>query len=174
MPKDPPTPTEMRPPNFDQFLMQIGRINYAWTNTESLLIHLIAGLAGTDKGVATIIHLTLNTTRARLDLVDRLAKRDDCPCAPKACERVLAVSARMKKVSGLRNHFNHCLYAFDEGGGPVRAIQMRIADRKTSLRIGEESVLDSATLAELEAALAEMQAINAEIWAIAKDYGMPL
>ncbi|MEO1948664.1 hypothetical protein, partial [Thioclava sp.] len=138
MPKDPPTPTEMRPPDFDQFLMQIGRINYAWTNTESLLIHLIAGLAGTDKGVATIIHLTLNTTRARLDLVDRLAKRDDCPCAPKACERVLAVSARMKKVSGLRNHFNHCLYAFDEGGGPVGAIQGGGGDRTCRRRSGEE------------------------------------
>lgn len=163
----------MPPPEFDAFLMLVGRINYAWTNTESLLIHLIAGLAGTDKDTAIIFHLTLNTTRARLDLVERLAKRESCACSKEARARILDVAARMKKVSGLRNHFNHCLYAFDEGGGPVRAIQMRIADRKTSLRIGEESVLDRATLDEMEAALPEMQAINAEIWSIVADYAMP-
>jgi hypothetical protein len=49
-------------------------MNYMWTNTESLLIHVIAGLCGTDKDKAVIIFLTLNTTRARIDLVDRLAK----------------------------------------------------------------------------------------------------
>ncbi|WP_245795037.1 hypothetical protein [Thioclava marina] len=162
------------PPEFDAFLMQVGRINYAWTNTESLLIHLIAGLAGTDKDAAVIIHLTLNTTRARLDLVERLAKREACPLPETARARILAVAARMKKVSGLRNHFNHCLYAFDAGGGPVRAIQMRIADRKSSLRIGEESVLDGATLAEMETALAEMQAINAEIWSIIAAHRLPV
>ncbi|KEP70501.1 hypothetical protein DL1_15405 [Thioclava dalianensis] len=161
------------PPEFDAFLMQIGRINYAWTNTESLLIHLIAGLAGTDKETAVILHLTLNTTRARLDLVERLSKREACPVPDQARARVIKVTGRMKKVSGLRNHFNHCLYAFDAHGGPVRTIQMRIADRKTSLRIGEESVLDSATLAEMDAALLEMHAINAEIWAIVAEYDLP-
>ncbi|MBN2739670.1 MAG: hypothetical protein JXR35_02095, partial [Rhodobacteraceae bacterium] len=61
----PEGPSGAPPPEFDTFLMQIGRINYAWTNTESLLIHLIAGLAQTDKETAVILHLTLNTTRAR-------------------------------------------------------------------------------------------------------------
>ncbi|MBN2739866.1 MAG: hypothetical protein JXR35_03090, partial [Rhodobacteraceae bacterium] len=88
--------------------------------------------------------------------------------------RVLKVAGRMKKVSGLRNHYNHCLYAFDAGGGPVRTIQMRIADRKTSLRIGEEAVLDRATLEDLNAALKELGALNAEIWAIVAEYGMPV
>ena len=170
----PEEPPGAPPPEFDSFLMQIGRINYAWTNTESLLIHLIAGLAQTDKETAVILHLTLNTTRARLDLVERLAKRSACPVPPDARARVLKVAGRMKKVSGLRNHYNHCLYAFDAGGGPVRTIQMRIADRKTSLRIGEEAVLDRATLEDLNAALKELGALNAEIWAIVAEYGMPV
>ncbi|KFE33951.1 hypothetical protein [Thioclava atlantica] len=161
------------PPEFDTFLMKVGRINYAWTNTESLLIHLIAGLSGTDKDAAIIIHLTLNTTRARLDLVERLAKRDACPLPDEARARILAVSGRMKKVSGLRNHFNHCLYAFDAAGGPVRAIEMRIADRKSGLRIGEESVLDRATLDEMDVSLGELQDINAEIWGIIRAFDLP-
>ncbi|MEX1663010.1 hypothetical protein [uncultured Thioclava sp.] len=169
----PEGPLGAPPPEFDTFLMQIGRINYAWTNTESLLIHLIAGLAQTDKETAVILHLTLNTTRARLDLVERLAKRSASPVPEAARARVIKVAGRMKKVSGLRNHYNHCLYAFDAGGGPVRTIQMRIADRKTSLRIGEEAVLDRATLDDLNAALVELGALNTEIWAIVAEYGMP-
>ena len=60
--------------DFDAFLLQVGKLNYAWTNTESLLIHFIAGLVRTDIETATVIFLTLNTSRARLDLVNRLAK----------------------------------------------------------------------------------------------------
>ncbi len=162
------------PPEFDGFLLRIGRINYAWTNTESLLIHLIAGLVPTDKDTATIIYLTLNTSRARLDLVDRLAKRVPCPLPQEARKAVLGVSTRMKRLSGLRNRLNHSIYAFDADGGPVRAIEMRIADRKTGLRLGGETALDGANLVELDKALTEIQAINREIWAILADHRLPL
>ena len=63
-----------QPAAFDEILLLVGRLNYTWTNTESLLLHLIAGLSGTTKDVAVVIFLTLNTTRARVDLVERLAK----------------------------------------------------------------------------------------------------
>lgn len=162
------------PPEFDGFLLRIGRINYAWTNTESLLIHLIAGMVPTDKDTATIIHLTLNTSRARLDLVDRLAKRKSCPLPKVARTRILEASKRMKRLSGLRNRFNHSIYAFDAEGGPVRAIEMRIADRKSGLRLGSETALDPATQAELDIALAEIQEVNREIWSICADHGLPL
>ena len=89
----------------------MGRLNYAWTNTESLLIHLIAGLADTSKDVAVIIFLTLNTTRARTDLVERLAKMDDRDADER--EAVLVLTRRLLKLSSLRNRYNHCIYAFD-------------------------------------------------------------
>jgi len=161
-------------PEFDEFLLRIGRMNYAWTNTESLLIHLIAGLVPCDKDTATILHLTLNTSRARLDLVDRLSKREPCPVPEAAREKILDVSARMKRLSGLRNRLNHSIYAFDAAGGPVRAIEMRIADRKKGLRLGGETALDSVTLAEFDEALDNIQEINREIWAILIDFGLPL
>lgn len=170
----PPAPPAPPLPAFDDFLLRIGRINYAWTNTESLLIHLIAGLVPCDKDTATILHLTLNTSRARLDLVDRLAKREACPLAQAARARILAVSERMKRLSGLRNRLNHALYAFDGAGGPVRAIEMRIADRKRGLRLGSETALDQARLAELDAGLAEIQGANREIWAILVAFDLPL
>ncbi|WP_417249263.1 hypothetical protein [Celeribacter sp.] len=168
------SPTTQTPPkDFDAFLMRIGQINYAWTNTESTLIHLMAGLIPTDTSTATIIHLTLNTTRARLDLVDRLAKRQNCPLPADAIHRILTISKRMKKLSGLRNRLNHCLYAFDQDGGPVRAIQMRIADRKNSLAYGAETVLDEAELAEIDLALRDIQTLNEDIWSVVCDYDMP-
>src|SRR5690606_145654 len=71
--------TTESPTRFQQVLLLIGKLNYTWTNTESLLIHLIAGLAKVDKETAVIIFLTLNTTRARIDLVERLAKRSRTP-----------------------------------------------------------------------------------------------
>lgn len=167
-------PTAQKPPKaFDAFLMRIGQINYAWTNTESTLIHLMAGLIPTDTSTATVIHLTLNTTRARLDLVERLAKRQDCPVSKEAVSRIIAICKQMKKLSGLRNRLNHCLYAFDSDGGPVRSIQMRIADRKNSLAFGAETILDKAELAEIDRALGAIQTLNEDVWSVVFDYAMP-
>ena len=50
-------------PRFQEILLLIGQLNYTWTNTESLLIYLIAGLAQVDKETAIVIFLTLNTRR---------------------------------------------------------------------------------------------------------------
>lgn len=167
----PPPPDPPGEPGFQDFLLRLGQLNYAWTNTESLLIHLIAGLAGTDKDTAVIIFLTLNTTRARLDLVERLAKRELCPAA--ARRRILPVAAQMKTLSGLRNRFNHCIYAFDAAGGPPRAITMRIADRRERILLGESSTLNRATLQEIDDALAQLQRVNAEVWSIVAAFGYP-
>ena len=59
---------------FQEVLLLVGQLNYTWTNTESLLIHLIAGLARVDKETAVVVFLTLNTGKARIELVERLAK----------------------------------------------------------------------------------------------------
>ena len=56
----------------------------------------------------------------------------------------------------------------------MRAIEMRIADRKSGLRLGSETALDSATLAELDEALGDIQAVNREIWTICSTFGLPL
>ena len=160
-----------RPPNFDAFLLLVGKLNYAWTNTESLLIHLIAGLSGMDKETATVVFLTLNTTRARIDLVERLSKLDKT--TPEARDRILSLTGRIQKQAALRNRYNHCIYAFDSEGGNPRTILMRIADRKDRLMIGQTHQLDHAAAEDIEAAINELFAINRDIWQAIRDLGYP-
>lgn len=157
--------------SFDSLLLLTGRLNYAWTNTESLLIHLITGLARTDKDRAIVIFLTLNTTRARVDLVDRLAKLDDTPPAQK--DRVLSFTQAMMKYASLRNRYSHSIYAFDPESGDARTIMMRIADRKDGLKMGRSDEINAASIASIESAIADLSALNKQCWRIIKDFDYP-
>jgi hypothetical protein len=159
------------PPDFDRTLLLVGRLNYSWTNTESLLIHLIAGLAGTTKDTALIIFLTLNTTRARIDLIERLAKANTSDGEERA--RILQLTRQLISLSGLRNRFNHCIYSFDADGGAPRTIQMRIADRRDTIKMGQIEVLDEEALADINSAIGRLQDLNRTIWKLIADYGYP-
>ncbi|KJZ24275.1 hypothetical protein [Tritonibacter mobilis] len=158
-------------PSFDAFLLLVGRLNYAWTNTESLLIHLIAGLAEVDKETATVIFLTLNTTRARIDLVERLSKLDRVSADER--DPVLALTGRIQRQSALRNRYNHCIYAFDPENGNLHTILMRIADRKDTLKIGQSTPLNDAAAEDIETAISELTAINHGIWQVIAQFGYP-
>ncbi len=160
-----------RPIALDDLLLRVGKLNYAWTNTESLLIHLLAGLCGTDKETATVIFLTLNTSRARLDLVERLAKMDRRGRDEHI--RILEVTAKIKKLGGLRNRFNHCIYAFDPDGGNPRTILMRIADRKHDIRMGQTNEIDETVLSDIESAIGALSQINRDIWDMVQDFHYP-
>lgn len=162
---------ELRPVTFDRFLQLLGRLNYAWTNTESLLIHLIAGLARTDKETAVVVFLTLNTTRARVDLVERLSKLDRTSAEER--DQVLDVTRQVLRLSGLRNRYNHCIYSFDPESGSASTILMRIADRKKDIKIGQTSALDTAALADVEDALDALAALNTRIWTLIRERGYP-
>lgn len=157
--------------DFDAFLLSVGKLNYTWTNTESLLIHLIAGLSGMDKETATIVFLTLNTTRARLDLVERLAKLSRTPVEQR--DAVLDITKRIKAQSALRNRYNHCIYAFDSDGGNPRSILMRIADRKDSLKIGQAQDLDQVAVQDVNKAITAIGTINGDIWKAVRKFGYP-
>ena len=52
----------------------IGNLVYSWANNESMFIYVLMVLMNTDEASAAVVFTTLNTTRARLDLVERLAK----------------------------------------------------------------------------------------------------
>ncbi|MFY0692396.1 MAG: hypothetical protein JXR14_10815 [Paracoccaceae bacterium] len=158
--------------NFEAFLLLLGRLNYTWTNTESLLVHLIAGLSDIDKETAVVIFLTLNTTRARVDLVERLAKLERTD--PKTREDILEKTRRIQKLSGLRNRLNHCIYSFDPQSGEARSILMRIADRKDNIKIGQTTDLDATALKEIEASLEEMAVLNTDIWALITKLSYPV
>ncbi len=155
----------------DALLLEIGRLNYVWTNTESLMIHLIGGLGRMDKDVAMVVFLTLPTTRSRLDLVERLAKMPQTP--PDQRTTILSLTRRFQKEAPLRNKYNHCIYSFDPTSGSISTILMRIADRRDDLRIGKSQPADTAARAELGAAISRIQKLNLDIWRSILNFGYP-
>jgi hypothetical protein len=156
---------------FDEILLLIGRLNYTWTNTESLLIHLIAGLAKVDKETAIVIFLTLNTTRARIDLVERLAKMAKTP--RKCREDVLSLLEKLNQQSKLRNKYNHCIYSFDDKGDISHTHLMRIFDGKDSIKYGKVEALDREEITRISACIEDIANVNREIWALMRANGFP-
>lgn len=157
--------------SFDTLLLLVGRLNYAWTNTESLLIHLIAGLARTDKNRAVIIFLTLNTTRARVDLVNRLAKLADTPAEEKTA--VLDFTDRMMKHAAMRNRYSHSIYAFDPDSGDARTIMMRIADRKDEIKVGRSDLVNDAAVKDIKDAIRALGDLNKACWTLIRRFNYP-
>lgn len=162
----------MTGPILDEVLLRVGKLNYTWTNTESLMIHLIAGLAGVGKDVAVVIFLTLNTTRARVDLVNRLAKM---PGRDKGLRgRVLECTGALLKEAALRNRYNHCIYSFDPEGRQIQTIMMRIQDRKHDIKMGKTQLVDDDEMAQIDQSIARLDALNRQIWGMVAEYGFPV
>jgi hypothetical protein len=147
-------------------LMLVGKLNYTWTNTESLFIYLIAHLLKTNKEAATVIFLTLNTTRARIDLLERLAKIRSTPPDTKAA--VLAITSRMTREQRLRNKYNHCIYSFDETGHNASTQLMRIVDMNDNLKYGKVEALDDAEMLRIQSTIDAIADVNKSIWSFIK------
>lgn len=156
---------------FRDILLLVGQLNYAWTNTESLLIYLIGGLARTDRETAIIIFLTLNTTKARIELVERLAKM--ATVDPLLRKSVLSATERLTKQSRLRNKYSHCIYSFDETGTRASTQLMRLVESKDSVRYGKVEALDEPELKRITACIASIQDINKEMWSIIEENQFP-
>jgi hypothetical protein len=158
-------------PRFQEILLLVGQLNYTWTNTESLLIYLIAGLARTDKETAIIVFLTLNTTRARIELVERLAKMQKTPAACR--QAVLAVTDKLTRQAKLRNKYSHCIYSFDENGTHGSTQLMRIVDGKDDVKYGKIEALDDKEVTRIHESIKDIGAINKDIWSIVIDNSFP-
>jgi hypothetical protein len=156
---------------YREVLLLVGQLNYTWTNTESLLIYLIAGLARTDRETAIIIFLTLNTTKARIELVERLAKM--ATTAPSLRASVLAITDQLSRQSRLRNKYSHCIYSFDETGTRASTQLMRLVESKDSVRYGKVEALDGAEIERITACINGMQDTNKQIWAIIEANDFP-
>lgn len=156
----------------DDVLQRVGRLNYTWTNTESLLIHLIAGLARVEKDVAVVIFLTLSTTRARVDLVQRLAKM--AGTAEDVRDDILALTGRLTREGALRNKYNHCIYSFDPEEGRLQTIMMRIQDRRKDIRVGKTEPLTEGQAANIDGSIARLQQLNIDIWDLVRRHDFPV
>lgn len=152
----------------DIILPLIGKLNYTWTNTESLLIYIIAHLMKTSKEAAIVAFLSLNTTRARLDFIERLAKMAET--APDDRREILSIATRMKLEAKIRNKYNHCIYSFDAKGDLASTQLMRIAELGDDLRYGKVEGVDSAEMDRIEASIHKIALVNKSLWEFVRDH----
>lgn len=146
----------------EELLLLIGKLNYAWTNTESLLIYLMAFLMRSAKDVAIVTFLTLNTSRARLEFIERLLRLESTD--PEIRARLTPIVARMKTGAKVRNKYNHCIYSFDENGEIEATQMMRIADYGDTLKYGKIEALDDTEIGRIDEVITEIIAINRSIF----------
>jgi hypothetical protein len=144
-------------------LLLVGRLNYVWTNTESLLIYVIAHLLKVEKESAIIVFLTLNTTRARIDLTERLAKLPTTPAETR--DEVLAITERFKLQAKVRNKYNHCIYSFDQQGQISSTQMLRLVEGEKDVRYGKVEQVDARELERLDNAIREIADISMHLWA---------
>jgi hypothetical protein len=156
----------------ERLLLLVGQMNYTWSNTESLLIYLIVDLMGIEKESAIIVFLTLNTTRARLDLIERLAKRGSTP--PDTRMEALDIVAAMKREAKVRNKYTHCVYSFGEDGEVESTQLLRISDFGEDVRYGKMEELGDAEVAHLQSTIATVLGVNKAILAYISKRGIEL
>jgi hypothetical protein len=116
-----------------------------------------------EKEAAIVVFLTLNTTRARIDLVERLAKLPSTPAADR--KAVLSAMSRLKKESKMRNKYNHCIYSFDEKGEISSTQLMRLVEDDKEIRYGKVEQMDDRELELLEKSISEIVNISKALWA---------
>ena len=143
-------------------LALIGNLIFSWSNNESLFIFVLMILLETDQASAAIAFATLNTTRARLDLIQRLAK---IKIRDKKLDKALTkLIERFNESTHVRNEFNHCMYVVNDRGQITHTQSMRIVETRSSLRFGELKPIDDARLKQLMKTTEEMTQINRDIW----------
>ncbi len=140
----------------------MGNISYCWSNNESMFIYIIMALMGTDETSAAIIFATLNTTRARVELVERLARakltEEDLN---KELRRIIRVFNECTKI---RNEFNHSMFKVNEAGDITHTQSMRVQMRGNSISFGELKEIDDRRLKEISNTINRLVRLNREIW----------
>jgi len=143
-------------------LALMGNLICSWSNNESLFIYVLMILLRTDEASAAVVFATLNTTRARLDLIQRLAK---IKVSDKTLSKNLTtLIERFSESTKVRNELNHCMFIFDSSGAISHTQSMRLMETRSSLRFGEIKALDESRLQEMVRTTHEMTRINREIW----------
>ena len=143
-------------------LALIGNLAYAWSNNESMFIYVLMLLIGVDQTIAAIIFATLNTTRARLDLIERLAKvriRDRT-----IFKDLTKIITRFNELTRLRNEFNHCLYQVNEHGEITHTQSIRLLEVANGLQFGAAREMDDSRIEEILEAIRRMTKLNRDIW----------
>lgn len=144
-------------------LSLIGTLVFSWSNNESMFIYVLMILLDTDEATAAIVFVTLNTTRARLDLIQRLAA---IKIADPAVARALRTLIRQfNSCTRLRNEFNHCMYMVNDQGEITHMRSMRLEEDRGGIAFGSARELSDERIGEIIDAIERLKKLNREIWA---------
>ncbi|WP_062224103.1 hypothetical protein [Aureimonas sp. D3] len=140
----------------------IGQMSYSWSNNESLLVYFIMLLLRCDRASALIVFGTLNTSRARVDLVQRLAR-------VKLADRALSgelkrLMARFESGTRLRNDLLHAMFTVNEAGEITHTHAMRLEERAKGLRFGAAKPMDGARIEAIRHEIQAMNELNRDLW----------
>jgi hypothetical protein len=143
-------------------LALIGNLVFSWSNNESLFIYLLMLLLKTDQQSAALVFATLNTTRARLDLIQRLAKLH---IRNRDIEKTLnELITRFNDCTRIRNEFNHCMYTVDSKGEITHTHSIKVVETRKRLQFGEVRPMDEQRIKEMIATTQELKKLNRDIW----------
>lgn len=143
-------------------LTLIGNLVYCWSNNESLFIYVLMLLMESDETAAAVAFGTLNTTRARIDLIERLAR---LKIKDKTIERKLdEIVERFNDTTRIRNEFTHCMYIVDKRGEITHTNHMRVQDVRGKLQLGTVRPVDDARIKEMQDTIRTMTQLNRDIW----------
>lgn len=143
-------------------LALIGNLVFSWSNNESLFIYLLMILLNTDQTSAAIVFATLNTTRARLDLIQRLAKMQIKDRA--VAKQLSQLIERFNDCTRIRNEFNHCMYNVDDRGEITHTHSIRIVETRKQLQLGDVRPMDDRRIKEMVETIGELKRLNRDIW----------
>lgn len=145
-----------------EVLALIGNLVFTWSNNESMFIYVLMVLMDVDFSTAAITFVSLNTTRARLDLVRRLAK---AKCKDQAVVKKLErLIERFNECTKVRNDFNHCIYQLDNTGSITHTSVLRLVEDKNGVRFADVRAVDRKRLDEVGSTIRKLTLLNRELW----------
>ena len=150
-----------------ELMTLIGNLVLSWSNNESMFIYVLMLLLRTDETSAATVFVTLNTTRARLELVQRLAKVHVRDAA--MSRRIASILKRFNEANRIRNEYNHSMYALDEHGAITHTRLLRFLEKRNRLELGHTQPVDDARLQELRDTLTELKELNRALWDLLPD-----
>jgi DNA integrity scanning protein DisA with diadenylate cyclase activity len=143
-------------------LTLIGNLVLSWSNNESMFIYVLMVRLEVDEVTAAVVFTTLNTTRARIDLVQRLAAIKLADRA--AAQKLEKIVKRFNDLTRIRNEFNHSMYALNEAGEITHMNLIKVQENKGRLKFGERIEMDQARIDKMLAAIRDLKKLNREIW----------
>jgi hypothetical protein len=149
-------------PRRTMVLALIGNLVFSWSNNESMFIFVLMILMRTDERTAAIVFATLNTTRARLDLVSRLARERITD--KEVFSELSTIVERFNEHTRARNELTHCHFSLDKTGEITHTQTMRISETASGVRLGASRRMDQDRLNEMARVIRALRQLNRQLW----------